>query len=40
MSSLEQGAESTHPPEQASLPTAPTAQPDLASLKKIITRDG
>ena len=27
MSSLEQGAESTHPPEQASLPTAPTAQP-------------
>ena len=24
---LEQGAESTHPPEQASLPTAPTAQP-------------
>ena len=27
MSSLEQGAESTHPLEQASLPTAPTAQP-------------
>ena len=27
MSSLEQGAESTNPPEQASLPTAPTAQP-------------
>ena len=27
MSPLEQGAESTNPPEQASLPTAPTAQP-------------
>ena len=27
MSPLEQGAESTNPPEQASLPTVPTAQP-------------